>query len=131
MIDNDQAVLEGDWIEGSLIHPHVGSSYHHDGNESKGELTATYQAKVKPGSYEVRVSYPVNSNRATNVPIIIHHRGGEATVKVNQQQSPAIDETFQTLGRFEFDETATIIISNRDTDGHTLIDSVQLVPNEP
>lgn len=128
VIDNDQAVLVGNWIEGTLIHPHVGTSYHHDGNESKGELTATYQAKLTPGSYEVRVSYPVNGNRATNVPVMIRHRGGESTVKVNQRKTPTINETFQPVGRFDFDDTAIVIISNRDTDGHTLIDCVQLVP---
>jgi len=44
----------------------------------------------KAGKYEVRLSYSPSSNRATNVPVIIHHAGGESTVTVNQRKAPAL-----------------------------------------
>jgi len=130
VVDNDQAIRSESWVEGVLIHPHVGASYHHDGNQSKGELSARFESNVKSGRYEVRVSYPANPNRATNVPVTIHHVGGQTTVRVNQRKVASIDKTFEALGVFEFDRRAVIEISNAGTDGYTIIDAVNLV-NKP
>ena len=73
----------------------VGRSYLHDDNAQKGELSATYKFVIKePGEHDVRIAYTPNANRATNVPITIHHAGGQAAAKLNEQQPPAIDKTF-------------------------------------
>ncbi len=46
---------------------------------------------------------------------------------VNQKQPPAIDGLFVSLGEFEFsaDSPAAVVVSNRDTDGHVIVDAVQ------
>lgn len=130
VIDDGSAKLSQGWVAGNVIHPFVGSGYYHDDHKSKGELTATYETKLTPGRYEVRVAYPVNPNRATNVPVTIEHKGGQTTVKINQKQRPAVDGLFSSLGTFEFDGSARITISNEDTNGYVLIDAVQLIPSE-
>ena len=67
-------------------------------------------------------------NRATNVPVTIQHAGGELKTSLNQRKTPAIDRTWQSLGRFRFDKEAAISISNAGTDGYVVIDAVQLLP---
>jgi len=75
----------------------------------------------------VRVAYSANPNRATNVPVVVYHAGGEKTMRVNQRQTPDIDGLFVSLGEFEFhtDASAVVVISNRDVDGYVIADAVQ------
>lgn len=128
VIDNEAAQLTGNWIVGNLTHPRVAGSYHHDDNQGKGELSARFTTPVKPGKYEVRVSYPTNPNRATNVPVTIHHAEGEKTVAINQRKAATIDGAFESLGTFVFGDKAVVEISNRGTDGYVIVDAVQLLP---
>ncbi|MBI1373796.1 MAG: FAD-dependent oxidoreductase [Phycisphaera sp.] len=130
VVDNSDARLTGDWVEGAVTSPRVGPTYHHDDNKAKGEKTATYTAKLKPGRYEVRVAYPVNPNRATNVPVTVRYDGGERTVLLNERQAPKIDGAFASLGVFAFGGDATVVISNKDTDGYVIVDAVQFLPAE-
>lgn len=128
VIDNQKAELTGSWIQADTIFPRVGASYHHDDNQGKGELRARYRAELEPGKYEVRVSWPVNPNRATNVPVAIHHAGGKKQIVVDQTKRPKIDGVFQSLGIFKFDGNAEVEITNTDTDGYVILDAVQFVP---
>ena len=97
-------------------------------------MTATFTTTLpKAGEYEVRIAYSALKNRATNVPVTIHHAGvSPTTVKVNQRQTPPIDGITQSLGTFSFtpDQPATVVITNQDTDGHVIIDAIQWLPKE-
>jgi len=129
VIDDTAATLRGDWPASSVREKFVGTAYLHDGNERKGEKSATYTfAVAQPGRYEVRVSYSTDGNRATNVPVTIRHKNGETTVKLNQKKAPAIDGLFESVGEFEFGDSAVVVISNADTNGHVIVDAVQLLP---
>jgi hypothetical protein len=129
VLDDDQAGKVGEWVKSSSIGGYVGSQYLHDNNQSKGEMSATYKFALKePGEYEVRIAYTANPNRATNVPVAIHHAGGEAKAVIDQKREPAIDKLFHSLGRYRFDREATIVITNAGTNGHVILDAVQLVP---
>jgi FAD dependent oxidoreductase len=128
VVDNDHATLIGPWVEGTIIHPRVGSSYHHDDNRSKGELSSKYEADLKPGRYEVRISYPVNANRATNVPVTVHSADGDRMIVVNQKQNSQIDGAFESIGVFSFNGKSVVEFSNQGTNGYVIIDAVQFVP---
>ena len=128
VVDNERAERSGSWIQAATVYPRVGGSYHHDNNQNKGQLRARYRAELPPGKYEVRVSWPVNPNRATNVPVTIHHTDGKEQIKVNQTIRPNLDGVFQPLGVFEFDGSAEVEITNADTDGYVILDAVQFVP---
>lgn len=130
VIDDQDARREGNWTASAASRPHVGAGYLHDGNREKGKLTARFEAKLKPGRYEVRLYYTANPNRATNVPVTVHHAGGQAAVKVNQRQAPVIDGAAVSLGVFEFGADAAVVVSNEGTDGHVIIDAVQFLPKE-
>ena len=129
VFDDSMAILRGNWSASTVCEKFVGDVYLHDGNEQKGKKAAAYMFVTKqPGTYEVRVSYSPNANRATNVPITIRHKNGETTVKLNQRKAPAIDGLFESLGEFEFAGSAVVVISNAGTDGHVIADAVQLLP---
>lgn len=130
VVDDSEARLEGGWTVGSSIRPFVKSGYRHDGDREKGRISARFEAKLKPGRYEVRLFYTAHANRATNVPVTVRHAGGEKGSKLNQRRPPPIDGTAASLGEFEFVAEGSVTISNEGTDGHVIIDAVQFLPRE-
>lgn len=128
VVDNDQAELTGPWSVNNVTHPRIGPTYVHDGNAAKGKCSARYAFKLKnPGRYEVRVSWPPNPNRASNVPITIHFADNKSkAILVNQKESGK--NGLNSLGTFEFGSTAIVEVSNKDTNGYVIADAVQLLP---
>lgn len=131
VVDDSAAKLTGEWKESGVNEPFVRTGYQHENNAKNGQATARFETKLpKAGRYEVRLSYPPNANRATNVPVEIHHAAGRDTKIVNQQKPPGIDDLFVSLGTFDFtaDSPALVVITNAGTDGYVVIDSVQWFP---
>ncbi len=127
VLDNDEAELSGPWSTNNVTHPRVGETYLHDENAAKGECIAKYTFELpKPGSYEVRVSWPPNPNRASNVPITIRFGSQQKNIRVSQKTSGA--DGLNSLGVYTFDHAAIVEISNKDTDGYVVADAVQCVP---
>jgi hypothetical protein len=127
IVDDGMAKLTGNWGNSSSTGSWIGREYRHDGKTSDGRSTAKFETRLKSGHYEVRLAYSHNANRATNVPVIIHHASGKKTVVVNQRKVPPIDKVFISLGEFDFtsDTPAAVTISNQATDGYVIIDAVQ------
>jgi hypothetical protein len=132
VVDDSQAKLTGTWKESTANPLWVGASYRHDDNAGDGQAIARFEAKLpQPGRYEVRLAYTRNANRASNVPVEIHHAQGVETVVVNQQKPAPIDGLFLSLGVFEFaGGVAAVQVSNRDTDGYVIADAVQWLAAE-
>lgn len=131
VVDDEEAELVGDWKKSTSQHRWVDAGYAHDLNNGKGTKTATFRPKVeKTGRYQVRIAYSQGSNRASNTPVKIRHADGEIELTVDQQQRPPFDNLFMELGAFRFEagSEAMIQISNRGTNGHVIIDAVQLLP---
>ena len=78
----------------------------------------------------MRLAYPANPNRATNVPVTIEYSGGEKRVTINQRIAPPINRAFVSLGTFQFsaDQAAVVAIRNDGTNGHVIADAVHFVP---
>ncbi|WP_145255957.1 FAD-dependent oxidoreductase [Planctomycetes bacterium Pan216] len=129
-LDDQKAVLTGNWGQGRTIHPYVDHGYLHDGNEDKGKKTASFETNLKPGNYDVRIAYSAHSNRATNVPVTIHHADGVEKVTLNEKTSPKVKKLFSSLGKYRFsgDAPAKVVISNEGTDGYVIVDAVQFLP---
>ncbi len=131
VVDDRAAKLTGGWKSSSANRKFVDSGYQHNDKDQSGEKSATFEAKLAPGRYEVRLSYPPNNNRATNVPVDIVHANGESRVVVNQRIPPPIDGLFQSLGTYEFAGMAAVVVRTESTDGYVVIDAVQFVPVQP
>lgn len=130
IIDDKNAKRIGTWIESQHSGSYIDGQYLHDEDKDKGERQIIFTPKfTSGGQYEVRMSYTPGGNRASNVPVTIDHQDGKSTVLVNQSQTPPIDGMFISLGiyRFEADNQSTVSISNKDTDGHVIVDAIQLL----
>lgn len=128
VVDNDQAKLTGEWNPSSANSPFVGSGYLHNQNEGRGQKSAVFEAELpEDGTYAVRLAYPPNSNRASNVPVIVRHAGGTTDITVNERTEPPIDGLFVELGKFRFAKSGSsaVEIHTDGTDGYVVIDAVQ------
>jgi hypothetical protein len=76
------------------------------------------------------MSYSPNPNRATNVPVTVTHADGKTEVKVDQKKAPPVEKAFVSLGvyRFEKGTGGFVEITNRDANGHVIIDALQWLP---
>ncbi len=129
VVDDAQATKTGDWIASTAQSPYVGEGYLHDGDQAKGKLRIRFIPKLPAdGMYEVRLYYTTNANRATNVPVVIHHADGEQTVTVNQRQTLK-EGPPKKLGAFRFTAGTSgwVEIRNDGTDGYVIADAVQFV----
>jgi hypothetical protein len=130
-VDDKDAKLVGSWKASVYTKPYVGEGYIHDDKTGKGEKSATFTPKLpKAGEYEVLVSYTVGGTRATNTPVTVAFDGGEKTVVVNQTKPPKIDGLFHSVGKFKFKAgtEGSVTITNKDTDGHVIVDAIRFVP---
>jgi hypothetical protein len=131
VVDDEQAERKGFDATSSSVGPYVGTGYRHDGGTKDGKQSATFTPDLpKTGKYEVRMIYSPNPNRATNVPVAIHHSAGMATAKVDQRKAPTISEAFVSLGTFEFEKgkTGKVVVSNESVDGYVIVDAIVWIP---
>jgi hypothetical protein len=129
VVDDEQAEREGFRTLSSANPPFIGAGYRHDGNTDRGKQTAKFTPDLPAaGKYEVRVYYPPNANRATNVSVSVIHSDGAAKATVNQRMKP--DGGFVVIGTFRFEagKKGSVTISNTDADGYVIIDAVQWMP---
>lgn len=128
VVDDESAARTGFTAASQVVGPFVGIGYRHDGDSNKGGQTAKFTFTVpQAGRYEVRIAWSPNGNRASNVPVTVRHAAGQSLVRVNQRRQPA-HGAFGTVGEFTFAAGKTVIeIGNADTDGHVILDAVQLV----
>ena len=122
-VDDADAKLTGDWTESQAGKGFIGEGYRHEGKGAHGPATATFRTTLpKPGRYEVSLTLVPNRNRATNAKVVIQHAHGLTEVRVNLAlPSP---DGLRSLGTFEFEDTAGVVISNEGADGYVVIDAV-------
>lgn len=135
VVDETSAELVGEWQYSTHTPPYVGLGYIHDMKTGKGSKSVTFTPTLpNAGWYEVRLAHCYNVRRATNTPVIIHHADGDFTVRINQQEEPAHERLFRTLGTFRFEagRAGWVRISNDGTDLSKVViaDAVQFLPVE-
>jgi hypothetical protein len=131
VVDDAEATKSGAWLPSRSVAGFVGEGYLHDNNEQQGEKSVRFELPIKlAGTYNVRISYTPNPNRATNVRVMVASAADGARLAVNQQKPPPIEKAFVSIGRFRFEpgRPATVIISNAEANGHVIADAVWAVP---
>ena len=134
VVDDDAAQLKGFRSSSGANAPFVGHGYLHDANTDKGEQTARFTPELlTDGRYTVAIAYPVNANRASNVPVTIRHADGETKVVLDQKKKPAVDGLLQPVGTFRFTKgkAGYVEIANAGTEGYVVIDAVQWLEAKP
>ena len=132
VVDNASAELVGEWKDSTYAKSYVGDGYVHDERTGQGTKQVVFRAELPAsGEYDVRLSYNHADSRASGVPVTSAYPGGEETVLVNQRAEPDVDGLFTSVGRFQFnnDQTAVVTVSNEGVDdGYVIVDAVQFVP---
>ena len=128
VVDDRHAVFSGNWKTSSANRGFVDSGYQHNDNQSDAKVTARFEAKLPKGRYEIRLSYPPNKNRASNVPVTVEHAEGSSVVTIDQRRAPSLDGLFQPVGVFEFDGEAAVVVGSDGADGYVIADAVQFLP---
>ena len=133
VIDSAQAKVVGDWKHSQYSKHYIGDGYLHDQDKDKGGKSLTFTPELpRPGKYEVRLAYIHAPSRASNVPVTVFHAEGETLVRVNQQEPPAFEGRFVSLGQYRFETNgfAYVLIGTEDTKGFITADAVQFIPAE-
>ncbi len=131
VVDDAGAVKVGDWVNSTFKNLYIGQGYAHDDDKDKGLKSLSFEPELpKEGRYEVLLAYYGHSNRSTKTPITIQSADGEKSMKVNMRNEAPIDGRFLSLGtyRFETNGFSTVLISNKGTDGHVVVDAVIFLP---
>ena len=131
VVDDDAAIIVGEWISSTHQAGYVGKRYLHDAAIRKGKKSITFPAVIlKSGRYEVQFSYTMGANQAKKVPVTIYHDVGEETVFVDQTKRPPILGAFVSLGDFHFEKGKWDIvkISTGATAQHVIVDAIRLLP---
>jgi len=128
LLDDDLAEFSGTWGAGHSIRPFIGARYRHNAGKASPKTKATFSIpKVAWDGVarEVRIHWPAQENRATNVPITITHSEGETKYMLNQRV-PGKLGGWNSLGTFTFDKQSSVVIGTKGTDGHVLVDAILL-----
>ena len=131
VVDGDQVVLDGEWVESTSLRPFVGSSYYHDGNGGKGMRMASFPFKApNDGLHEIKVSYVASGNRAGKVRYEIEDEKGISEYFVDQRKVNGNSQIWRSLGSFVFDKEKKyhLKVFNEDTEGYVIVDAAHIIP---
>lgn len=124
--DDSKAEKTGNWTSGN-INPRVGNGYIHDGDQNKGSLLVKWNIEVpESGEYEIFLHFPPNDNRASNIPVTVSTGSESADLRISEKEKSGKVK----LGKFALKKgtAGSVTISNVDTDGHVVVDGIQLLP---
>jgi hypothetical protein len=98
-----------------------------------GSSTATWQAGLVPGSYDVQVTWAPNPNRASNATYRIYDGATLLrTVSVNQRVASSGTSvggvSFQSLGIVQISTGPLRVVLGNDADGYVIADAVRIAP---
>ena len=133
VVDETAATLVGEWQYSTHTPPYVGLGYLHDMKSGKGNKSVTFTPDLpKEGWYEVRLAHCYNVRRSARTPVTIHHADGEQTLRINQQEEPAHERLWRSLGKFRFKagREGWVRISNDGTEDNKVViaDAVMFMP---
>lgn len=134
VLDDVDAKLEGVWSSSSSTPKYIGVGYVHDANEDKASKTATWTlTAAADGRHQLNLAYSPNPNRATNVPVTIRTQGRQQQARINQRIAPPLNGLFATAAVLDLKagDSVEVQVSCEGTDGHVIVDGIQLLRQDP
>jgi hypothetical protein len=134
VLDDVDAKLEGVWSSSSSTPKYIGVGYVHDANEDKSSKTAAWTlTATSDGRHQLNLAYSPNPNRATNVPVTIRTRGRQQQTTINQRIAPPLGGLFVTAAVLDLKagDSIEVQVSCEGTDGHVIVDGIQLLRQDP
>ncbi|MBX3179739.1 MAG: FAD-dependent oxidoreductase [Candidatus Hydrogenedentes bacterium] len=134
VVDDDDAVTEGEWFFSRNAPYYVGYEYLHEMAANSADTKARYTPDLpKDGWYEVRVSYSVHENRATRAKVLIQTAAGQEIQYVNQREQHGEHAPFLSLGTYPFKKGTSGYVEIQggpDAGGFVIADAVQWIPKD-
>lgn len=122
VIDSQFARVSPAWKGSRTDKPRLGPSYFQDLDARDGRATAQFAVKMpQAGRFRVKLLFPPNANRASNVPVLIDGGGRSYRATVNQRQPAG------WIGVYDLPAEFTVTISNQGTNGVVTVDGLQVV----
>lgn len=134
VVDNTDTALvtaTGEWLASNATAGYAGGNYLHDNNTGQGTKQVSYRLPAGLSGFQrVYLRWTAHTNRASNVPVEIHHSGSTATLSVDQRANGG---RWNLLGLYEFGGTAgeSIVIKNAGANGYVVADAIGLSPVDP
>ncbi len=121
-----------DWETGSLADAHQQDFRRNDG-QSAGDQAKWQFTGISPGWYEVLVTFPPDSDSASDAPYTVYDGSvARGTVRVNQQVPPSrgvfAGSPWESLGIFPITGDNLSVELADDADGYIVADAVRIVP---
>ena len=131
VVDNSDTALvtvSGSWVSATSTPGYVGGDYLHNDNTGQGSKQVSYA--VPPGAegvLAVFLRWTEHPNRASNVPVEIHHDGEVTTVSVDQRSNGG---AWNLLGLHEFTGAPGegVVVKTNGANGYVIADSVGYLP---
>jgi len=123
-VDDDEAVLTGEWKQSSANGGFVGSGYRHDDKGAAGPAAATFVGRLPAaGTYAVSLTVVPNANRSRDALVRIEHADGVAELRADLSGKGASDGLLP-LGSYCFPAgPAKVTVSNAGAKGYVLVDA--------
>ncbi len=123
IMDNPEATFVGNWPSNSTNADRYGDDLRYNA-AGVGSDTATWKPDIpKAGNYAVYAWWHAYSNRATDAPYTIHHKGGFETVRVNQEINGG---QWNWLGTWNFDEgTSGYVVLSDNANEYVIADAIK------
>jgi hypothetical protein len=124
-VDDEEAVLTGDWKQSSANGGFIGSGYRHDDKGAAGPASATFVGRLPAaGTYAVALTVVPNANRSRDALVRIEHADGVAELRADLSGKGAPDGLLP-LGTYRFPAgPAKVTIGNTGAKGYVLVDAV-------
>jgi hypothetical protein len=130
IIDNGYAAgvrRRGRWRRHTHVPGYHGGDYEDDGNTAKGVTSMRFIPRLPAdGRWTVQMRWTAGTDRASNVPVDIHHAGGVTTRRIDQRESGG---AWVPLGSFRFSagRQGSVLLRTDGTDGYVIADAVRFV----
>lgn len=129
VIDNRQAVREGNWTAGTGLKGYVGYDYIYAGSDSGAKATFEWRSGEKI-LVEIRVAYQPHENRGKTVPITVKIGDEMKTTRIDMTAKPPINDGFISVGQYQLEKgtPVAVTIGTDKAGGNSHADAVQIVP---
>lgn len=126
VVDNSDTGLvdiTGEWTPSSATPGFIGPDYLHDGGSGGGKSVRFRVPAGVAGAQRVFLRWTSHTNRASNVPVKVHHAKGVGTLAVDQRTNGG---KWQTLGFFV--DVSAVVVANDQANGYVIADAVGFLP---
>ncbi|MDR0546770.1 MAG: FAD-dependent oxidoreductase, partial [Dysgonamonadaceae bacterium] len=130
VLDDEEAVLKGNWSHSVAAGPFLMYSYRFAQQSATETATAQYNLNLPDdGDYEVQIMYSPAVNRSKKARVVISGSQSDEIAYVDMTQNFTAPNYWRSLGIYHFSKTGNpkITISNQGENGIVIADGVRLI----